>query len=131
MCLYSNIAVPSPVLSIVSPTSVYAGSFVAVNCSIQLSDAVDSPVTVAAVWRKDGAVLMSSASRMVLSTVLVNSSLYLAQVVFRPVQLSTDDGSYACEVNVNAEQDNFVLSTRLRSNNVALRAAGMFTKVFI
>ena len=119
--------VPPPMVSIPPPMSLeYAGSFISVNCSIQLSNAVDSQVTVTTVWKKDGRVLTSSANRTVLGILLVsNASLYLSQVVFSPLQLRTEDGVYACEVAVRADSNDFVMSTGSRSNNITLQTAGM------
>lgn len=113
-------------LTIIPPTtSVYAGSFITVNCTVQLSSAVDSPVTVTAIWRKNGVLLTGSA---VLDTILVsNLSMYLAQVVFRPVQLSTDNGVYACEVSINAELDKFIVGARQSSDNISLHASGVLS----
>ena len=114
-------------LSVISPTtSVYAGSFITVNCSIQLSTAVDSPVTVATAWRRNGVILTNSANRMVLDAISIgNSSLYLAQVVFSPIQLSSDDGLYSCEVTIESGLNEFIINAGLRSsNNISLRPTG-------
>ena len=129
--------VPPPTLAILPlPTSVYAGSFITVSCSIQLSNAVDRPVTVTAVWRRDGALLTNSANRMVLDVVQVsNSSLYLAQIELRPVQLMLDDGVYSCEVSVDTdlEFDEFIMSSGLiyNSTNIILNALGMYKSYFM
>ena len=117
--------VPSPELSILPSTStVYAGSFLTINCSILLSSAVDSAVTVSAVWRRDDAVLTTVAHRRVLQPASMGGSLYRAQVVFNPVQLSVDDGQYSCEMVVNAGSE-FVPETRYHSNTIPLHAAGI------
>lgn len=127
---FFTIAVPPPVVSILpSTTSVYAGSFITINCSIQLTTAVDSQVTVSVVWKKNGMMLRGSTNRMLLDAILIsNSSLYLAQIVFSPMQLSTDDGVYACEVTVNTELDEFVINTGSSSSNISLQAAGMINR---
>lgn len=102
------------------------------NCSIQLSNAVDNnPMTVTTMWRKDGVALINSASRWVSGTNRINTSSneYLSQVVFRPVQLESDNGMYSCEVTVDADND-FVINTKLQSdNNVSLHATGMYCSV--
>lgn len=120
-------AVPPPVLTIAaSTTNVYAGSFITFNCSAQLSSAVDSPVTVTAVWKRNDILFTSSAHRMVSDVSMIgNSSLYLAEVFFNPVQLNTDDGAYVCEITVDTEIE-FVVNTGLISNNLRLRARGVY-----
>lgn len=125
--LYYICAVSSPVVTIIPPTgTLYAGSLLILNCTTQLSSAVDAPVTLTAVWRRNGAPLTSTPNRMIVNPVLLSdSSLYLAQLVFNPVWLSADDGVYACEVNVNAVSEDFVQSTRQTSGDVSLSARGM------
>lgn len=114
-------------MSILSSTmSVYAGSFMTLNCSFQLSNAVDSLMTVTIEWKKDNVPLTNSGSRWVSEASLMNSSsnVYLSQVIFSPVQLGSDDGVYSCEAVLSADT-NFVLSAGLYSiNNVTLNATG-------
>ena len=56
--------------------------------------------------------------------VMVGNSLsYLTQVVFRPVQLTSDDGTYVCEVTVNAGLE-FVGNAQLSSDSISLHARG-------
>lgn len=119
--------VPRPVVLIVpSSTSVYAGSFITINCSIQLTAAVDSQVTVSVVWKKNDAVLQGSPHRMLLgATSTGTTSMYLAQLIFSPMQLSSDNGVYMCDVTVEAINQ-FVIATALRSSNISLVATGKF-----
>ncbi len=86
---------------------------------------MDSPVTVTSVWKKDGVMVTSSASRILPDTTLLGNSRYLSQILFNPFQLSSDDGAYACEVNINAENAYFVIGTGLQSENITLRTSGM------
>ena len=119
-------AVSPPVLSIIpSSASVYAGSFMTLDCNIQLIDAVDSQVTVTTVWKKNGIALTSLSRRRVLDTILSNSSAYLSQVVFRPFELGSDDGVYSCKVTVKAKDgDGYILSAVFGSDNMTLIAEG-------
>ncbi len=88
---------------------------------------MDSQIAVTAVWKKNGLMLSTSATRMLSDVILVsNFSLYLAVLTFNPIQLSNDDGVYACEVTVSAQLDDFVTNTGVQSENVSLLAAGMF-----
>ncbi len=106
---------------------VYAGSFVTVNCSIQLNSAVDSQVTVSTTWRNNDTTLTDSSNRVISNAAMIgNTSVYLTQIEFRPFQLGAYDGVYSCEVTIDAEMDEFITSTGLRSDNVSLRAAGNF-----
>lgn len=101
---------------------VYAGSFLVLNCIIQLSSAVDSEVVVTTMWRKNGMVLEDSTQSMISDN---NSSiLYRDQLVFSPLQLNTDNGLYICEVAVHPTMV-FILSSGSSSNNVSVFAIGM------
>ena len=113
-------------VSIAAPTTnVYAGSFISLNCSTQLSSAVDTPVTLSVIWRQNSNTLMNSARKMVSDvTSLSNSSLYVAELSFNPVVLSTDDGAYICEITVDTAND-FVISTQATSEALSLQAQGM------
>ena len=90
---------------------------------MQLLDAVDSPVTLTTTWRRNGILLTSSANRAILDPVLIGD-LYLAQVVFSPLRLSSDDGTYACEATVSADGNQFIMDNRQSSTDVSLRASG-------
>ena len=109
---------------------VHAGSFLVLNCTIQLSSAVDSEVVVTTTWRKNGMVVDDSPQRTVSDTTQINSSaLYRAQLAFNPLQLNTDDGLYMCEVTVESNAEfGFVVSSQSRSNNTSLRAIGIFNQ---
>lgn len=126
-CTIFLYTVPPPVLSISpSSASVYAGSFMTLDCNIQLMDAVDSQVTVTAVWKKNGVTLTTLSRRRVIDAVLSNSSSYLSQVVFGPFEAGSDDGAYSCQVTVNAtkDDDRYILSAVLSSDDVTLLAEG-------
>lgn len=121
-----HIVVPPPVLSVLPLIApVYGGSFLTLNCTIQLSSAVDIDVTVASMWRKNGALLQDSAWRRMSNAIQTNfTNVYKAQLIFRPVQLNTDDGLYTCDVTVVSELM-FVQGSGSQSNNVSLHAVGM------
>ena len=55
-----------------------------------------------------------------------NSSIYLAQLVFSPIQLRTDDGVYTCEATIDRELDEFVMNTWSYSNNISLHTTGSY-----
>lgn len=105
---------------------VYAGSLLMLNCTIQLSSAVDSGVVVTTMWRKNGVLLEDSAQRRMSEPIQTNTpNQYQAQLVFSPLQLNSDDGLYMCEVAVESATDlSFVLNGGSGSNNVSLRAVG-------
>ena len=123
--LHFRCVVPPPTLSVLPPAApVYAGSLLMLNCTIQLSSAVDSEVVVTSVWRKNGALLEDSSLRRISDSIQTNvPNQYQAQLIFSPLQLNSDDGLYMCEVAVESAMDlSFVLNSGSSSNNVSLRA---------
>lgn len=118
--------VPPPVVSVLAPIApVYAGSFLTLNCTIQMSNAVDSDVVVTSMWRKNDVLLGDSTQRQTSAAIRTNfTTEYSAQLAFSPLQLNNDDGLYKCEAAITSN-DAFVLSGGSQSNNVSIRAVGM------
>ena len=115
-------------LSLVPPVPpVYGGSVLVLNCTIQLSDAVDSGIVITPVWRKRRVVIEDSPQKRVSDAIqITNTNLYYSKLTFNPVLLNADDGPYMCEVSVESSADNpFILGSRSTSNNVTLSVQGM------
>ena len=103
---------------------VYGGSYLSINCSIALDGAVDSSISVTVVWIKDSNMISNLPHRTAGSIFPIGDNTYVSQVTFNPVQLGSDDGTYACEVTVNP-QDQFVQGiTELLSNNLPISTTG-------
>ena len=131
--IYCCPIVPPPTLSVLPPVApVYAGSLLVLNCTIQLSSAVDTEVVVTSMWRKNGALLEDSSQRRMSDPIRMNTSnQYQAQLTFNPLLLNGDDGLYMCEVAVESATDvNFILNSRSGSNNVSLRAVGELPAIY-
>ena len=55
----------------------------------------------------------------------MGNSSYVAQVIFNPVHLSSDNGVYSCEVDIDAVSSEFVVNSGMHSSStVSLRPAG-------
>ncbi len=80
-------------------------------CSIQLSGSVDSPVTVANTWRKDGATLTNSAKTSISQIQHLSSSLYDATLTLSDLSQSDDAGVYSCEALVDANPSSSYIAT--------------------
>jgi len=103
---------------------VYGGSYLSIKCTIGLSDAVDSRISLTVIWRKDSNMMGNLTHRTVESIFPINETTYLSRVVFNPVQLGSDDGIYECEVAVNP-QDPFLQGiTNMLSNDLPIRTTG-------
>ncbi len=72
-------------------------------------------------------ILSNQSHRSVQAVNSVGANLYLSQTTLNPVQLGSDDGTYSCEVIINA-MDEFVLSTTAVSNAIAISATGKYSR---
>lgn len=92
---------------------------------------MDSPVTVTTIWKKNRTLLTTSESRELLDAVANDdSTIYVAQAVFSPVQQRTDDGVYDCEVSISAVSGDFIVDTEpTKSSNITIQAGGMFERI--
>ena len=132
--LFPMYVVPPPILSFSPPPDpVYAGSDLILNCSIQLSVAVDSEVSVVTTWRRNGAVFADLPTHIgVVDTAEINPSFYQSQLIFRPLQYSSDDAAYVCEVAVNSQSStNFILNAHAHSSNLSIMATGQHLYIHI
>ena len=129
MALFLIHPVPPPALKFdftsldsVSPV----GETVTLNCRINLLGGVtDSDVLVNSTWTKDGAVFSGVSGRVtVLPQTRVNSTLFIAQLVFSPPSSSMDSGTYTCVVTVTPLQTEFV-SGAIKSGSINLSARGL------
>ena len=101
----------------------FAGSVLTLNCNIYLSVEVGREVVIVATWKRNGTVLVATASQMASDIVATNTTNYLSQLMFNPLQLGLDDGVYNCEARIDSEVE-FVLGSMAQSNYVSLHVGG-------
>ena len=102
----------------------FAGSTQTFDCNIQLRTEVGSEIAITAMWTRNETVLVDTVTRMVSDVVEINSTNYLSQLIFNPLQLGLDDGLYICEARVEPHVG-FVLGSVSQSNSVSLQVTGM------
>ena len=109
-------AVPQPVVRLVSdtPNPILSDSSPTLTCAVELSPAVDVPVTVNIQWTgPDGSILTSGASPVMKSFTHYTSDLKLNYVE------SADSGNYNCTVSIGGKvrtsvQRKIVIGTLLK-----------------
>ena len=92
--------VPQPILRLVSdtPNPIRSGSSPILTCAVELSPAVDVPVSISTVWTgPDGSTLMSAAPPVMKSFTHYTSDLKLNYVE------PADSGNYNCTVSIGGE----------------------------
>ena len=111
------------------PAPTYAGSSLTLNCTISLSSVVDTPITVSAVWKKNGNSISSAERLLSVSPSEVSPGVYHSLLLFRPLGWLIDDGNYLCEVNVTSDPENsaFILATPTLSDEISLLGTGIYS----
>ncbi len=98
---------------------------VPLTCSIQLSGTVDSPVTVASTWRKDGATPANSAKTSISQIQQLSSSLYHTTLTLSDLSQSNDAGEYFCEALVAANpSSSYIATSSVASVSLTLTVQG-------
>ena len=118
MLLLSNL-VPPLITNITKSYygSVYAGTPLTQNCSLQLDDLIDINTIVSFQWTKDGMIVQED-SRVTISFIIISSMEYVSSLSFNPLNI-TDNGQYHCYVSVVPNvTDNYILnaSTNITRN---------------
>ena len=93
--------VPQPIVRLVSdtPNPIRSGSSPILTCAVELSPAVDVPVTISTVWTgPDSSILMSAAP----SSVMKSFTHYTSEAKLNYID-STDSGNYNCTVSVGGK----------------------------
>ena len=110
--------------------SVYAGTPLTQNCSLQLDELVDINTIVSFQWTKDGMIVQED-SRVTISFITISSLEYVSSLSFNPLNI-TDNGQYHCYVTVVPNvTDNYVLNASANtagsiSVNSELKIIGTF-----
>ena len=125
-CLPHAVFPPPPIIS-GSPrnTSFFQGLNLIFTCSITLSDAVDTPVTVRGFWNRNGTELMDGDENGKIT--IVNPSRtsppYDITLRFNPLNV-TDAGTYECHVTVTPQDTVFILTATI-FNSQDISVSGM------
>ena len=83
-------------MTVTAPVSVIAGSSVTLTCAVELSPAVDAPVTVNTEWSGPGGVMFMPANQV--PAVMMNITIYTSSVTVNAAR----SGNYACQATVTS-----------------------------
>ena len=95
-----SIAVPELAVAVTSTQdeTLLSGTYLRINCSIDLNPAVDTPVTVTNVWLKNEMDISDISRVMVFQPLETESHHYEAYVEFSTLSSAVDSGTYFCAV---------------------------------
>ena len=95
-----SVSVPTPSVNVTVPDgTLYAGTNVTLNCTIQLDGAIDTGVDVTVLWTGPP-VLSTTGERITVPDVTGSRPTYQSTVTFTPL-ISNDDGAYTCNATVS------------------------------
>ena len=92
---YDTVPTPTKV-GITNPVTVFIGSSLTLNCTVELSSAVDVPVIVNTMWTRPGGIVFTSNNS--LPAMRESSAKYTSMAIFNDV----GNGRYACTVGINS-----------------------------
>ena len=94
--MYLLPSVPTPSVTIIAPNGpLYVGGSFTLQCQVEISDAVDTPVDVSYTWKKSGAAIAGGSNTLDIMSVTTSTG-----------------GSYSCEAMVTPSgSTEFILSS--------------------
>ena len=97
-----SVSVPTPSVNVAVPDgTLYAGTNVTLNCTIQLDGAIDTGVGVTVEWTgPNGVTVLSTDGLITVSDVTGSNTTYQSTVTFTPL-ISNDNGTYTCNATVS------------------------------
>ena len=95
-----SLAVPEPAVAVLSTgdDNLLSGTYLRINCSIDLNPAVDTQVTVTNLWLRNGMEISDNSRVMVIQPSETESHHYEAYIEFSTLSSAVDSGTYICTV---------------------------------
>ena len=96
-----SLAVPQPTVSLISnpPNPILSGSSSSLTCTVELSPAVDVPVSISIVWTAPEETYNIASTT---NPVMKSLTLYTSSSTLNSVE-SSDSGNYTCTVSIESE----------------------------
>ncbi len=104
------------------------GLLLTLNCVVTLSSAVNTPLTLTPVWKREGVVLSSNEQLIVGEFMSTSDNVYTSSLEFQPLtnDLIGNDTLFECEATVMPEDDTFVTGTTTSSSiNITVEGEGL------
>ena len=128
------VSVPTPSVNVTVPDgTLYAGTNVTLNCTIQLDGAIDTVVDVTVLWTgpPGGTVLSTTGERITVSDVTGSRPSYQSTVNITPL-ISNDNGAYTCEATVSPNPTSeFITMSGAGSDSGTVTVEGEACYVFL
>ncbi len=94
------------------------GLLLILRCVVTLSSAVNTPLTLETVWRREGAVLTTNNQLTVREFSTTDDRVYTSSLEFHPLttNLIGNDTQYECEATVLPQNNSFVTETTVTNS---------------
>ena len=95
-----SLAVPEPAVAVLSTQDdkLLSGTYLRINCSIDLNPAVDTQVAVTNLWQRNEVDISDNSRVMVSQPSEMESHYYEAYIEFSTLSSAVDGGTYICTV---------------------------------
>ena len=123
--------VPQPDVAVsidhVDPSSLIEATYLDVVCTVNISDAVNTGVSVNVEWSHNGGSPLTNNSDYTISLLtMLGSHMYTSTLRIESLSLTRDNGAmYSCTVSVLPSSVSFYITGNENSNSLTLNVAGI------
>ena len=121
---------PEPVVTVsadpVDPSSLIEATYVDIICTVNISDAVNTGVSVNVEWSHNGSPLTNNSDYTISSVTMLGSHMYTSTLRIESLSNTRDNGAmYSCTVNVLPSPVSSFITGNENNNNLTLNVAGI------
>ena len=123
--------VPQPVVTVstdhVDPNSLIEATYLDIVCTVNISDAVNTGVSVDVEWsRNGGSPLTTNSDYTISSLTMLGSHMYTSTLRIESLSLTRDNGAmYSCTVSILPSPVSSYITGNENSNSLTLNVAGI------
>ena len=111
----------------VDPSSLIEATYLDIVCTVNISDAVNTGVSVNVVWsRNDGSSLTNNSDYTINSLTMLGSHMYISTLHIESLSITRDNGAiYSCTVSVLPSLVSSFITGNENNNSLTLNVAGI------
>ena len=128
MLSFSLVPVPAVMVSThpVDPSSLIEATYLDIICTVNISDAVNTGVSVDVKWSHNGgSPLTNNSDYTVSSLTMLGSHMYMSTLCIESLNITRDNGTmYSCIVSVLSSPVSSYITSNENNNSLSLNVAG-------
>ena len=122
--------VPQPKVTVstysADPSSLIEATYLDMVCTVNISDAVNTGVSVDVVWSHNGSPLTNNSDYTISSLTMLGSHMYTSTLHIESLSIMKDNGAmYSCTVSVLPSPVSSYITGNENNNNIILNVAGI------